>query len=107
MKYCENCKFTFEVGSTCPRCNSQKIREKTVTVVPASGAPASGERKTMVFDRGGQRVFGDTKEAWKSFHQRVQTACAKCNGVKFKTDYKHKEKTCENCGEIYPLPRTG
>ncbi len=104
MKTCENCRFSFENGDSCPRCYSKKIRVFEKKTEPA-GAPV--ERKPMVFDRSGQRVFGDTKAAWKSFHQRVQNDCSKCGGKEFKMDYKHKEKTCIKCGEIFPLPRTG
>ncbi|MFH1056891.1 MAG: hypothetical protein V1717_03800 [Candidatus Micrarchaeota archaeon] len=103
MKLCLNCHFRFERGTYCPRCNSHKIRELEFK---EKEAPAPGqERKPLVFDKSGQRIFGDTKDAWKSFHSSVQTACPNCGGTDFGMDHKHKEKTCRKCGEIMPLPR--
>ncbi|HIH20313.1 TPA: hypothetical protein HA244_03520 [Candidatus Micrarchaeota archaeon] len=106
MKLCVNCNFKFERGSSCPRCHSQKLRElefkdKKDELQAGPSQPA----KPMVFDKSGQRVFGDTKTAWKSFHNKVQNACPNCSGTEFSFDHKHKEKTCVKCGEILPLQR--
>lgn len=121
MFVCLNCNFRFERGSFCPRCNSRKLKQlefkepvkATAGVAGSVGAPgtvASTEtkpvdNKPLVFDKSGQRVYGDSKEAWKSFHKQVQVACPKCGGVKFHYDMRHKEKTCANCGEILFMPR--
>ncbi len=106
MKLCLNCNFKFERGTYCPRCNSHKLKELEAFEKPA--APGEGEaqeRKPMVFDKSGQRVYGDTKEAWKSFHSQVQNACPNCSGVEFTYDYRHKQKVCKKCGEILFMPR--
>jgi uncharacterized protein (DUF983 family) len=63
------------------------------------------ERKAFVHVAGGQRVFGDTKDAWKSFHSSSPSNCPKCGGTEFHRDFKHKEKTCKKCGEISSLRR--
>ncbi|HLD62755.1 MAG TPA: hypothetical protein VI875_02725 [Candidatus Norongarragalinales archaeon] len=106
MKLCLNCNFKFERGTYCPRCNSHKVKELEVKELekPAAGAEPQ-ERKPMVFDKSGQRVYGDTKEAWKSFHSQVQNACPGCTGTEFTYDYRHKQKVCKKCGEILFMPR--
>lgn len=115
MFVCLNCNFRFERGSFCPRCNSRKLKQlEFKEPVKTTGTPASAvsspeakpaDNKPLVFDKSGQRVYGDSKTAWKSFHNQVQTECPKCHGVKFNYDMRHKEKTCANCGEILFMPR--
>ena len=102
MKACLNCNYRFERGENCPRCHSRKVKELEFKEKPFD---PSEEKKTLVFDKTGQRIYGDTKEAWKSFHNRVQNACPNCSGIEFSFDHKHKEKTCLKCGEILPIPR--
>src|SRR3989338_8386898 len=101
MKLCLNCNFKFERGDFCPRCSSRKVRELEFKEKP----PSEEKPKPMVFDKSGQRIFGDTKTAWKSFHNKVQNTCLNCSGTQFSFDHKHKEKTCVKCGEILPLQR--
>ena len=101
MKVCLNCNFRFERGDFCPRCSSRKTKELEFKENPAEEGP----RKPMVFNREGQRVFGDTKDAWKSFHNKAQNACPGCGGTDFSFDHKRKEKSCVKCGEILPMPR--
>lgn len=107
MKLCLNCHFKFEKGAYCPRCSSHKLRElvsKEMEKPAAADAPQ--EKKTLVFDKKGQRmVYGDTKESWKSFHSQVQSECPNCKGTEFNYDYRHKQKICKKCGEILFMPR--
>jgi hypothetical protein len=81
--------------------------EEAPVVAPAGpGGPAGGQsRAPRSYKFYEPRVFGETKEAWKSFHAAEVKQCTKCGGTDFRLDWKHKEKTCIKCGEIYPLPR--
>jgi len=105
MNVCLNCNFRFERGTYCPRCNSHKIKELAQKEFEKPAAGEAAERKPMVFDKSGQRVYGDTKTAWKSFHNQVQTACPSCGGAEFDYDHRHKQKVCKKCGEILFMPR--
>lgn len=108
---CANCKYRFEGGedmAACPRCTSRRVSVVEERLPePAAAAPTAEEkphvpRSYKFYD---PRVYGETKEAWKSFHAAEVKACTKCGGADFRLDWKHKEKVCIKCGEIYPLPR--
>jgi len=112
---CLNCKMRFEAAEepdVCPRCSSGHVRpfgqedtsgkpKSFLGPVQKEAAAGSGAPRLQ----GGQRVFGDTKDAWKSFHSSSPTNCPKCGGTNFTRDFKHKERTCKNCGEISSLRR--
>ena len=111
---CLNCKMRFESveePDVCPRCNSGHVRPFGQEAPRGSPKSLLGpveqtqERKAFVHVAGGQRVFGDTKDAWKSFHSSSPSNCPKCGGTEFNRDFKHKEKTCKKCGEISSLRR--
>ncbi|MEM4255502.1 MAG: hypothetical protein QXR53_04220 [Candidatus Norongarragalinales archaeon] len=105
MKLCLNCHFKFERGTYCPRCNSHKLKELEAKEPAEKPDETLQDKKPMVFDKSGQRVYGDTKQAWKSFHNQVQNACPNCGGVEFDYDHRHKQKICKKCGEILFMPR--
>lgn len=104
-KTCLNCKLVFRgVGSACPRCNSKNVR-KNVSAKPERKAavahPASDAAKRAPF----RAVYGDTKNAWQSFHNTSVTQCPACGSTEFENDFKHKQKYCKKCGEIISLRR--
>ncbi|NUN11067.1 hypothetical protein HUU53_00275 [Candidatus Micrarchaeota archaeon] len=97
--YCKNCRNEFEAedAEACPKCHSKHLDKKQEDSKPTT------EKK---FYSSTGMVYGDTKQAWKSFHsQSLTTQCRKCGSEKFKNDVKHRERICSQCGEIYPLPR--
>ncbi|MFH1779824.1 MAG: hypothetical protein ABH803_01615 [Candidatus Micrarchaeota archaeon] len=101
--FCKNCRHIFEASddqTTCPRCSSKHTEKKEEKSVSNTGVQKFYTTKGI--------VYGDTKNAWKSYHaSRDVKQCAKCGGIDFKNDYKHREKICNSCGEIYSLPRSG
>jgi len=110
---CMNCKMRFEAEDepdVCPRCNSGRVRpfgQEEYSKPKSFLGPVEKEFSSSAPVRlqGGQRVFGDTKDAWKSFHSSSPSNCPKCGGTEFTRDFKHKEKTCKKCGEISSLRR--
>lgn len=76
--------------------------EAAGTDVAEGDKPKGAPRTIKFYD---PRVYGDTKGAWRSFHAQEVKACSKCGSMDFDLDWKHKEKTCRKCGEIFPLPR--
>lgn len=106
---CKNCKLEFTTDDPskltgCPRCSAGKDK-LDVQRDPLDIRPKPvGEQKKVVYSSAGV-VYGETKEAWKSFHRVESKACPKCGGIDFERDFKRKEKTCNKCGEIYPLAR--
>ncbi len=104
---CKNCRLEFSADDDsrvdqCPRCSSahlDKQREFTAPRPAVASAP-------KVYSATGAIIQGDTKDAWKSFHtSATSAACPRCGGKEFERNFKRKEKTCKNCGEILPLPR--
>ena len=109
---CANChyKFSSELEiETCPRCTSRRMsvtEEKAPEPAsPAAAALADKPHTPRSYKFYDPRIYGETKSAWKSFHAAEVKQCTKCGGLDFDMDWKHKEKTCRKCGEIYPLPR--
>ncbi len=117
---CKNCRLEFKADdnsrvSRCARCDSDKLEitrdpisdaKPGASVVATSGAkPATDAPK--VYSTGGAMVYGDTKDAWKSYHSNPSggLGCPHCGGTSFEFNYKRKEKICKKCGEILPLPR--
>ncbi len=101
---CSNCKLSFEADEDsnvrqCPRCSSKNLK-----FVRAEKEFEKREPQRRFYTSQGI-VYGETKDAWKSFHQQDAKACAKCGGIDFDLNFKRREKTCKKCGEIYPLPR--
>ncbi|MFH0922553.1 MAG: hypothetical protein V1811_00670 [Candidatus Micrarchaeota archaeon] len=101
--HCKNCRFSFraDAAQVCPRCYSKEITGATEEKTGAAAKPhethASREPRRI--------ILGDTKGAWHSFHASETKACPQCGGIAFEFDWKHKEKTCKNCGSIFPLAR--
>jgi len=101
MKYrCSNCKLEFDAEDVlnCPRCSSKNISrvfEKKIVQLEKK------EEKKFI----SPAVIREGKEGWKSFHSQEVRVCSKCGGKDFDLDWRHKEKTCKKCGEIYSLPR--
>lgn len=127
---CKNCRLEFKADdrsrvSRCPRCDSDRLditrdplpvvpienkpSDTQVGATPTTGAskPALGHEAPKVYSSGGSVVYGDTKDAWKSYHSNPTggTGCPHCGGTAFEFNYKRKEKICKKCGEILPLPR--
>ncbi len=105
---CKNCKLEFTTDDSskltrCPRCSAGKDK-LDLQRDPLEAPKTSADPKKVVYSSSGI-VYGDTKEAWKSFHRVESKACPKCGGTDFERDFKRKEKTCKKCGEIYPLAR--
>jgi DNA-directed RNA polymerase subunit RPC12/RpoP len=96
---CSNCRFQFEgtEGTViCPRCSSKRI-----AALKTAGAPIhSGEKKFH-----SPYVYRDGKDGWKDFHSSDIKQCTECGGTDFELNWKRKEKTCKNCGNVMPLPR--
>ena len=102
---CTNCHLAFDADDdskveACPRCNSRKLRKEFVR---KEGTPQQGF-KPRVYSSSGI-VEGDTKQAWKSFHNQQSSGCSRCGGTEFEMNFKRKEKVCKKCGDVYPLPR--
>lgn len=100
---CTNCRLSFKADDDsfvreCPRCSSTKLR-KELDKKP----DAPKEFKPRVYNASGV-VYGDTKDAWKSFHAQDVKTC-KCGSTEFDLNWKRKEKVCRKCGEVYALPR--
>jgi hypothetical protein len=90
-----------DAGASAKPAESLREQHPASAVSPAApGASATPQQKGS-----GQRVFGDTKEAWKSFHASEIASCPHCGGVRFTLDFKHKEKVCSNCGAVLSLRR--
>jgi len=106
---CQNCKFEFEAEEAvrCPRCSSQKIILKKIIDktlkpnIPQEG----GAQEKKPFHYSSSQIYGDTKEAWKSFHSQDVKACRRCGGTDFEINFRVKEKVCKKCGEIMPFQR--
>lgn len=105
---CKNCRLEFNADDNariekCPRCSSKSLdfkREPPKEAVP--GAVKKDDKR--IYTSAGV-VYGETKEAWKSFHAVEAKACQKCGGTEFARDFRRKEKVCKKCGEIFSLPR--
>ncbi|GEM_PF-1068421 len=72
------------------------------------GAKPAATEQPRVYSTSGSMVYGDTKDAWKSYHSNPSggaSGCPHCGGTAFELNYKRKEKICKKCGEILPLPR--
>lgn len=115
---CQNCRFIFsETGTAdasvrvCPRCNSKNTVKQARQAPAADTQSESADKKTVRLATqhykigSTQRVFGETKEAWKSFHSSEIASCPHCGGTRFSLDFKHKEKVCLNCGTVLSLRR--
>ncbi len=110
---CKNCQLQFNADDDrrveqCPRCSSkhlEKTRELPLVVEGAAPAekPAEGDAPRVYGSEG--RVYGDTKDSWKSFHSTESRACPNCGGGQFQRDPRRKEKTCIKCGSVLPLAR--
>ena len=100
--YCKNCRNSFETeeeADACPRCSSKYLEQKHE--VKKETTSKRFYTKTGV-------VYGDTKNAWKSYHSnRDVKQCSKCGSDDFENNYRRRERICRKCGEIYPLPRSG
>lgn len=113
---CANCKLKFEAVDQasvkqCPRCSSRtSLRfektdvEKKADAEAAKVIAAEAAEKPKVPATTGI-VYGDTKNAWQSFHHNESKLCPKCSGTEFELNYKRKERVCKKCGEILSMPR--
>ena len=100
---CLNCRLFFNADDDskveqCPRCSSRNLKKE---FEKKEGAAAAF--KPRVYSSSGM-VHGDTKEAWRSFHNQGVSQC-KCGSTEFELNFKRKEKVCKKCGEVYALPR--
>ncbi len=117
---CKNCRLEFKTDdnsrvSRCSRCDSDKLEftrdplpETIPAATPAGTAKPGTESSPKVYSTSGAMVYGDTKDAWKSYHSNPgggASGCPHCGGSAFEFNYKRKEKICKKCGEILPLPR--
>jgi len=116
---CKNCRLEFKADDNsrvdrCPRCDSDKLEKTREPVEPkVENRPgdrqigATGHEAPKVYSSGGSVVYGDTKDAWKSYHSNPVggAGCPHCGGTSFEFNYKRKEKICKKCGEIMSLPR--
>lgn len=108
--FCKNCKHSFETPDgdevkACPHCQSKHFGPMIVKALIAKTPVAAGVPQKKFYTSTGI-VYGDTKEAWKSYHvSRDVKQCVKCGNAAFKNDHRHKERVCVKCGEIYPLSR--
>lgn len=107
MKYeCENCKLEFESEDplNCPRCSSRKIK-KSFPKKPFDDKAATEKRPGGVVFSTRDLSGREGKEGWREFHSSEVKACSECGSVDFTLNWKHKEKVCNKCGSIFPLPR--
>ncbi len=115
---CQNCRLIFSgtgavdaLTRVCPRCNSKNVVKQAKQAPAANMQSESADEKTVMPATqhrkigSTQRVFGETKEAWKSFHSSEIASCPHCGGTRFSLDFKHKEKVCSNCGAVLSLRR--
>ncbi|MBI4360206.1 TFIIB-type zinc ribbon-containing protein [Candidatus Micrarchaeota archaeon] len=103
---CKNCHLEFTADDfrrveQCPRCNSKSLDK---TRDPPKPVEEKKDDAPKVYGASGV-IHGDTKAAWKSFHQSEQKLCPNCGGSEFLLDFKRKEKTCKKCGDVLPLAR--
>ena len=120
---CQNCHFSFpsSEANVCPRCNSKRLIKKHGDFKRDAGGVSVKKQELqkqkqesqkqelqntrVLLQKDSARVFGDTKEAWKSFHTSEMSSCPYCGGTRFSFDFKHKEKVCSNCGAVLSLRR--
>lgn len=127
---CKNCRLEFKADdrsrvSRCPRCDSDRLDitrdplpdapiankpgdvQVGATTAGQTGAKPASSDSPKVYSTSGTVVYGDTKDAWKSYHSNPSggAGCPHCGGTSFEFNYKRKEKICKKCGEILPLPR--
>ncbi|MFH0834964.1 MAG: hypothetical protein V1881_01330 [Candidatus Micrarchaeota archaeon] len=100
---CLNCRARFEDDEPekCPRCSSGRLRRASVQEPPKVAVPFT-EKKSHVRS---SMVYGDTKDAWKSFHNQEVKTCLECGGAEFDMNWKKKERVCRKCGAVSRLAR--
>ena len=104
---CQNCRLVFSdlEARACPRCNSTHLIRHVKKSEGAEKQTDAVGPHSVQHTGSTQRIFGDTKDAWKSFHSSEVSSCPQCGGTRFSLDFKHKEKVCSNCGAVLSLRR--